>query len=97
VDVPPGIAAWEQRGVGTTAYAGGMARSFLPRTTTRLPGRGKALVKVTLLDENGFSYEYADLEVPMSAAREAVAQLHLQADAAEQAPAQTRKARRRSA
>jgi hypothetical protein len=54
-----------------------MARSFLPRTSTRLPARGKALAKVTLVDENGFTYEYGDLEVPMSVAREVVAQLHL--------------------
>lgn len=76
-----------------------MARSFLPRTSTRLPGRGKALVKVTLVDENGFTYEYADLEVPMSVARETAAQLHLHADAAatEQAPAQTRRGRKRTA
>lgn len=58
-----------------------MARSFAARTTKRLPGRGKAFVKVTLVDESGFMYEYADLEVPMGLARETVAQLHLQADA----------------
>ncbi|MBN9215420.1 MAG: hypothetical protein ABS62_07020 [Microbacterium sp. SCN 70-200] len=82
-----------------------MARSFLPRTSTRLPGRGKALVKVTLVDENGFTYEYADLEVPMGVARDAVAQLHLQSDAvasaaaapAEKAPADSRRSRRRTA
>lgn len=59
-----------------------MARSFLPRTSSKLPGRGKALVKVKLVDESGFTYEYAELEVPMGIARDAVAQLHLQADAA---------------
>lgn len=75
-----------------------MARSLLPRISTRLPGRGKALVKVTLVDENGFTYEYADLEVPMGAARDAVAQLHLQADASvPQAPAESRRSRRRTA
>lgn len=75
-----------------------MARSLLPRTSARLPGRGKALVKVTLVDENGFTYEYADLEVSMGAARDAVAQLHLHADATVEQPATTqRRTRRRSA
>lgn len=75
-----------------------MARSFLPRTSARLPRRGKALVKVTLVDENGFTYEYADLEVPMGVARDAVAQLHLQSDAAaEQPPAEGRRSRKRTA
>lgn len=75
-----------------------MARSFIPRTSTRLPGRGKALVKVTLVDENGFTYEYADLDVSMTVARESVAQLHLHSDlTAEQAPQATRRSDRKRA
>lgn len=33
-----------------------------------------------MVDENGFTYEYRELEVPMSLARETVAQLHLRSD-----------------
>ena len=62
-----------------------MARSFVSRINSKLPGRGKALVKVTLIDESGFTYEYAELEVPMGTARDAVAQLHLHAEAAKTA------------
>ncbi|MBF9335822.1 hypothetical protein G3N30_06105 [Microbacterium lacticum] len=58
-----------------------MARSFVARITKKLPGRSKALIKVTLVDENGFTYEYADLEVPMALARDTVAQLHPQSEA----------------
>lgn len=57
-----------------------MARDRFPRIGTALPGRGNALVKVSMVDENGFAYEYRELEVPMSLAKEAVAQLHLQSD-----------------
>lgn len=37
-------------------------------------------MKISLVDENGFSYEYRELEVDMSLARETIAQLHLHSD-----------------
>lgn len=61
-----------------------MAHGILPRIGgtggTALPPRGKALMKISLVDENGFSYEYRELEVDMSLARETIAQLHLHDD-----------------
>ena len=79
-----------------------MAHGFLTRTSTRLPGRGKALVKVSMVDENGFSYEYAELEVDMALARESIAQLYLHSGVGPRAsaasapePAETEKPTRR--
>ncbi|GAA3924745.1 hypothetical protein [Microbacterium soli] len=61
-----------------------MAHGLLPRIgtgrTSRLPGRGKAFVKASMVDESGFSYEYQELEVDMATARETVASLFLHAD-----------------
>ncbi|WP_029267649.1 MULTISPECIES: hypothetical protein [unclassified Microbacterium] len=54
-----------------------MARSFTPRTSTALPSRGNVFAKVTVTDENGFTLEYAEFEVPLGIAQEAIALLHL--------------------
>ena len=70
----------------STSTLSSMAHGFLTRTSTRLPGRGKALVKVSMVDENGFSYEYAELEVDdmlngIAGKPDASAELILAADA----------------
>lgn len=62
-------------------YAISVTRIRLPRigtlgTPARLPRRGKAIVNVSVVDENGFAYEYREFEVDMTLARETIAQLH---------------------
>lgn len=77
-------------------YRGGVEPLRLPRTSTRLPRRGHALVKIALVDESGFTYDYDVIEAPIGAVRDSIAAISLQAVEPEAAAA-TKKSRRRRA
>ena len=54
-----------------------MARRPAP-APIRTPRRGHAVVRISVVDENGFVHDYAPVEAPLGAVRDAVAILHLQ-------------------
>lgn len=58
-----------------------MKSAHLARLNPGLPKRGNSLVYVTLVDENGFTYEYAEAEVPNGAVKTALATIYLEAKA----------------
>lgn len=63
------------------------SRNRRPRT---VPRRGHVLVTVTAVDENGFVHQYADVETPSTALRDAVATLHAAASTSTVSDAEAR-------
>lgn len=60
-------------------YAGGVEPQWLPRTSSRLPRSGYALIKLTVVDEGGFTYDYDEMEAPLGVVRDSIGAIQLQA------------------